>query len=127
MTSSGEVKCLVEVKKMDTVALECTAGTCEEGPGRTRWKTQKLSEGLALKMLDRHLLGHGLQLSASLDENQGSKSRFEKLHRPTLSSGTSMKDFKFFLQEWGRYKRASGDRDLTKIRDQLLNCNWSLN
>ena len=105
------------------VQLECTAGTCEEGPGGTRWKTQLLSETLALQMLDRHLLSHGLQVSsASNSDGSGGKSRFEKLHRPSLSSGTTMKDFKFFLQEWARYKRAAGDDDLSRVRDQLLNC-----
>ena len=108
---------------MVTVELECTFGTCDVGPDGSRWKTQKLSEPLALQMLDRHLLSHGMQV-ASLSSGDGAsnKSRFQKLHRPSLSAGTTMKDFKFFLQEWERYKRASGDTDVVRIRDQLLNC-----
>ena len=114
---------VISFLKMVTVELECTYGTCDEGPDGSRWKTQRLSESLALQMLDRHLLSHGMQV-ASLGSSDGAsnKSRFEKLHRPSLSAGTTMKDFKFFLQEWERYKRASGDTDVVRIRDQLLNC-----
>ena len=107
---------------MATVQLECTFGACEEGPEGTKWKTQSLSESLALQMLDRHLVNHGMQMSSIPNEGSTTKSRFEKLHRPSLSTGTTMKDFKFFLQEWERYKRASGDTDVTRVRDQLLNC-----
>ena len=96
------------------VQLECTARICEEGPAGGRWRTQLLSETLALEMLDLHLLSHGLQItSAPTNDGAGGKSRFEKLHRPSLSSGTTMKDFKFFLQEWERYKCAAGDDDLS--------------
>ena len=85
--------------EMATVQLECTFGACAEGPEGTKWKTQSLPESLALQMLDRHLVNHGMQMASIPNEGSTTKSRFEKLHRQSLSTGTTMKDFKFFLQE----------------------------
>ena len=98
--------------EMARVQLECAAGTCKEGPEKTRWKTPAILQTVALRMLKFHMLSHGLQVTPAVsNEEYGGKSRFEKLSRPTLSSGTTMKVFKFFLQEWVRYKCAAGNID----------------
>ena len=36
------------------ISLECTAETCDAGPGKVRWKTPNLPVDAALRLLDRH-------------------------------------------------------------------------
>ena len=106
------------------VELECTTQNCVAGVGGARWKSQLLPFQDAVQMLDRHrqdLHQAGGHAPAPRVDG-GARSRYEKLHRPTISAGTTLKDFKFFLEEWVRYKRASGDDDVVRTRDQLLNC-----
>ena len=93
------------------VELFCTAQECTAGVAGSRWKTQKLPESLALQTLDRHLLGHGQQIPGGGHGEGGGRSRLEKLPRPTISAGCNQQDFKFFREQWTRYKRASGETD----------------
>ena len=113
------------------VELECSAVECDSGAEGARWKTQPLTEQLAIQVLDRHLLVvHGQQVHQAgrgegahgLDGDGGGKLKQEKIPRPTISSGISQQDFKFFHGEWNRYKRSSGIKDATIIRDQLMYC-----
>ena len=87
-----------------------------------RWKTQELPEALALQTLDRHLLGHGLQIPGGGNSDGGNRSRLEKLPRPSISAGCNQQDFQFFREQWTRYKRASGESDEAKLLDQLMYC-----
>ena len=52
------------------------------------------------------------------------KSKWEKIPRPTISTGCSQQDFNYFLEQWKRYKRGSGDgeSDTSRLRDQLMYC-----
>ena len=103
--------------------LECTAQNCVAGDGGARWKSQPLSFQDAVQVLNLHRQDiHQAGGHAAAGGAGGGRSRYEKLHRPTISAGTTLKDFKFFLEEWNRYKRASGDDDVVRTRDQLLNC-----
>ena len=105
-----------------SVELLCTAQECTAGVGGERWKTQELPEALALQTLDRHLLGHGLQIPGGGNSDGGNRSRLEKLPRPSISAGCNQQDFQFFREQWTRYKRASGESDEAKLRDQLMYC-----
>ena len=114
------------------VELECTETECDSGVDGSRWKTQPLTEQLAIQVLDRHLLivhGHQVQQAGRGggdhgvgNDGGGGKSKQEKIPRPTISSGISQQDFKFFRGEWTRYKRCSGIKDADIIRDQLMYC-----
>jgi hypothetical protein len=68
-------------------------------------------------MLDRHLLVHG----GAHRGNGGGRSWLEKLPRPTISAGSNQQDFKFFIEQWNRYKRASGDDNADKLRKHVNN------
>ena len=104
------------------LSLLCTAQECTAGEEGSRWKTQELPEDLALQTLDRHLLGHGLHVPGNVQGDGGNRSRLEKLPRPSISTGCNQQDFKFFREQWTRYKRASGETDEAKLRDQLMYC-----
>jgi hypothetical protein len=52
----------------------------------------------------------------------GGRSRLEKLPRPTISAGSNQQDYKFFIEQWNRYKRFLGEADADKLRDQLMYC-----
>ena len=44
------------------------------------------------------------------------------MKRPTISAGLSLKDWKFYKQEWERYKTDSHDTDPARKVNQLLEC-----
>ena len=117
-----------------SVELQCTAAECDSGEDGQRWKSQPLPDTTALQMLDRHLLVvHGQQVhqvgggGQHRDEGGGGgviKSKWEKIPRPTISTGCTQQDFNYFLEQWKRYKRGSGDgdSDTNRLRDQLMYC-----
>ena len=116
-----------------SVELQCTAVDCVSGEDGSRWKSQPLPDTIALQVLDRHLLVvHGQQVQGNgggqrreeSDSGGALKPKWEKIPRPTISTGCSQQDFKYFLEQWNRYTRGSIDAgaDTDRHRDQLMYC-----
>ena len=105
------------------VELPCTQPDCSYGVGGTPYKTPALEIDDALKVLDRHLLSHGIHAGGGGGPGGGVKKiHMEKIPRPALSGGSSQEDFRQFKQQWDRYVRASNETDEVRLRDQLLQC-----
>ena len=92
-----------------SVELECTVTDCVSGEDGSRWKSQPLPDTIALQVLDRHLLVvHGQQVQGNgggqrreeSDSGGALKPKWEKIPRPTISTGCSQQDFKYFLEQW---------------------------
>ena len=116
-----------------SIELQCTAADCVSGEDGSRWKSQPLPDTIALQVLDRHLLVvHGQQLQGNgggqrreeSDSGGALKPKWEKIPRPTISTGCSQQDFKYFVEQWNRYTRGSIDAgaDTDRLRDQLMYC-----
>jgi hypothetical protein len=87
--------------------------------GGACWKTTKLPAAAAVLQLHDGRV-HGQQPGgggAAHRVDGGGRSRLEKLTRPTISAGSNQQDYKFFIEQWNRYKRASGEVNDTKLRD----------
>ena len=83
------------------VVLECTEKICVYGSDGGRWRSPLSSETVAKKMLDCHILSHGKQItSVRTNDGFGVKRKLEELHMPFLSSRSTKKDFKFFVDQW---------------------------
>ena len=82
-----------------SIEVGCPVLGCKETPEGTRWKSPKLPFEQADKMLQDHLLyNHQPPAQASVQNGGGGRSRFEKMKRPTISAGTSLKDWNYFKQ-----------------------------
>jgi hypothetical protein len=108
------------------VQLECPTPGCNHGEAGIRWKTQPLTENVALEMLKIHTAGaHGQQAGVgggAARDAGGGKVLLEKIPRPEIKGGASQEDFKFFTRKWNQYVRGSNEVDQVKLRDQLLHC-----
>ena len=86
-----------------SIELECPDPGCKGGPGCSKWKSPPLPYVQADKQLDKHLLyNHQPRAPPNVPDGGGGQSRFEKMKHPTIYAGLSLKDWKFFLQEWER-------------------------
>ena len=95
-----------------SVELECSDLGCKGGPGGIKWKSPSLPYEQARIERDSHLLyNHQPPAQASTQNGGGGRSRFEKMKRPTISAGLSLKDWNYFKQEWECYKIDSHDPD----------------
>ena len=66
------------------VELECTAQNCVAGDGGARWKSQPLSFQDAVQVLNLHR--QDIHQAGGHAAAGGGRSRYEKLHRPTILS-----------------------------------------
>ena len=105
------------------VELTCTHPNCTYGVEGIPYKTQALEIEYALKVLDRHLLSHGVHGAGGGGPGGGIKKiHMEKIPRPELIGGSSQEDFRQFKIQWDQYVRASNETDDVRLRDQLLQC-----
>ena len=106
------------------VELPCTTQDCTLGPGGAAFKTPALDIDSALRVLDRHLLSHGIQGAGGGGgaAGGGKKIQLSKIQRPTITGGCSQEEFQFFKRAWNQYIRASNETSDVAIRDQLLHC-----
>ena len=110
---------------MAEVELACTVPVCDKGAEGSIWKTPKLAQEIAFRLLEKHENNsHNVRSGGDIGIERGNKARprLEKLQRPSISMGCTQQDFRFFKEKWGRYKRSAGDADPDLIRDQLLDC-----
>jgi hypothetical protein len=116
---------LIDEENMAEVELDCTAPDCTSGVAGACWKTPKIPAAAAVTMLQLHdgnVHGQRQGGGAAHRGDGGGRSRLEKLPRPTISAGSNQQDYKFFIEQWNRYKRSSGEADADKLRDQLMYC-----
>ena len=108
------------------VQLECPIPGCNHGEAGIRWKTQPLTENVALEMLKLHRTDAHGQLEAAgggaAHDGGGGRLQLAKIPRPVVCGGCSQEDFKYFTRSWNQYVRASNEKDGVKLRDQLLHC-----
>ena len=104
-----------------SIALDCLDPGCTKGTGGAQWKSPPLPYEQAKDLLDSHVnFHHRPHAQPNVPDGGGGRSRFEKMKRPTISAGLTLKDWNFFLQEWERYKTDSHDSDPGRILNQLL-------
>jgi hypothetical protein len=105
--------------------LECPTPGCNHGEGGVAWKSQPLSEAVALEMWKAHRAdahGHQAAVGGAAHDGGGGRLQLAKIPRPVVCGGCSQEDFKYFTRSWNQYVRASNEKDGVKLRDQLLHC-----
>ena len=106
--------------------LQCPDIECTMGEDGGRYKTEKLDQSGALQLLNLHVqLNHlrqeqGAQGAQHQQPEAGSRSKQEKVPRPTLNRNISEDKYLHFHRLWLRYKRSTQMTSEVVIRDQLL-------
>ena len=86
------------------VELPCTHPDCTYGVEGTPYKTPALEIEYALKVLDRHLLSHGVHGARGGGHGGDTKKiHMEKIPRPQISGGSNQEDFRQFKIQWDQY------------------------
>ena len=111
---------------MAPIQLECAVVDCQFGDAGAKYKTPALEAEIALQLLnihrqDTHRLGQGGQQQQE-QPGDASRSKVEKVPRPSLQKGQSEDKYLHFKRQWVRYKRSTGLVSEVMIRDQLLAC-----
>ena len=89
------------------------------------YSTEDVSDALASTSLDIHALGTHQRAPqpppATVPASVPTQSRVEKVKRPSITTGGTGEDWKYFLARWEEYKAATGvtGRELVL---QLLEC-----
>lgn len=93
------------------VVIACTIPGC-------KFKTQDVSELIAIALLGNHTVGHttSLQNPSSLAPVRG-----PKLERPTIDTGMSIEEWNIFVRRWEVFKTGSGI-DKASAPSQLFQC-----
>jgi hypothetical protein len=114
------------------VQLECPTPGCA-------WKSQPLSEAVALEMWRAHSTVHGGGGGEVWDDGDGGafhdeeeeihlsgwsnpNTNLQEIPRPMLQGTCSQEDFKFFKRKWMGYVRYHEKVDAGEIREELWNC-----
>ena len=93
------------------VVVACTIPGCE-------FKTQDVSESLAIALLGNHTVGH---TTSSQSAPPLAPSRGPKLTRPTIDIGVSIEEWNIFLRRWEVFKAGSGIGEAS-APSQLFQC-----
>ena len=93
------------------VVVACTIPGCE-------FKTQDVSESLAIALLGNHTVGH---TTSSQSAPPLAPSRGPKLTRPTIDIGVSIEEWNIFLRRWEVFKAGSGIGEVS-APSQLFQC-----
>ena len=105
------------------VELTCTYQGCTYGVEGAPYKTPALEIEYSFKVLELHLVNHGVQGAGGGGPGNGVKKiHMEKIPRPQLSGGSTQEDFRQFKIQWDQYVRASNETNDVRLRDQLLQC-----
>ena len=93
------------------VVITCTIPGCE-------FKTQDVSESLAIALLGNHSVGHTM---SSQTAPPPASSRGPKLTRPTIDIGVSIEEWNVFLRRWQVFQAGSGIGEAS-APSQLFQC-----
>ena len=107
----------------DEMELQCPVVGCTLGADGGRFKTERLDQAGALRLLDLHVQYNHPQPQGNQQpprqQNAGGRSKTEKVPRPTLAREISEDKYIHFHRLWLRYKRSTQMGNEEMIRDQL--------
>ena len=96
------------------VVVACTFPTCE-------YKTEDVSEGLAIALLTNHSLTHQYNSPSNAGPSLPPVPRGPKLERPKVNIGVSTEEWNVFTRRWEVFRTGSGIDDAS-APSQLFQC-----
>ena len=106
-----------------SIALDCLDPGCTKGTGGAQWKSPSLPYEQAKDLLDSHVnFHHRPHAQPNVSDGDGGRSRFEKMKRPTISAGLSLKDWNYFYKNGNVIKLT---HTIQTQAEHSINC-WSV-